>query len=126
MMLLARRVRSDLPRARQLLESALASYDQLGMQDHAARVRALLAQPRLATVPLRAPAYPDGLTEREVDVLRLIAAGRSNREIADELVLSVRTVERHITNLYGKIDARGKADATAYALGHGLAEPRVP
>jgi DNA-binding NarL/FixJ family response regulator len=66
------------------------------------------------------------LTEREVDVLRLIAAGRSNREIADELILSVRTVERHITNLYGKIDARGKADATAYALGHGLAEPRVP
>jgi DNA-binding NarL/FixJ family response regulator len=125
-MLLARRVRSDLPRARQLLESALASYDQLGMLDHVARVRALLAQPRLATVPLRAPAYPDGLTEREVDVLRLIAAGRSNREIADELILSVRTVERHITNLYGKIDARGKADATAYALGHGLAEPRVP
>lgn len=125
-MLLARRGRSDLPRARQLLERALAIYDQLGMQHHAARVRALLAQPHLAAVPLRAPAYPDGLTEREVEVLPLIAAGRSNREIADELVLSVRTVERHITNLYGKIDARGKADATAYALGHGLAEPRVP
>jgi DNA-binding CsgD family transcriptional regulator len=125
-MLLTGRGRSDLPRARELLERALAVYDELGMQDHAARVRALLAQPRLAAVWLRAPAYPDGLTEREVEVLRLIAAGRSNREIADELVLSVRTVERHITNLYGKIDARGKADATAYALGHGLAEHRVP
>jgi DNA-binding NarL/FixJ family response regulator len=51
----------------------------------------------------------------------LIATGHSNREIADDLVLSVRTVERHITNLYGKIGARGKADATAYALKHNLA-----
>ena len=61
-----------------------------------------------------------GLTDREAEVLRLVAKGQSNKEIAAELVLSVRTVERHITNLYGKIDARGKADATAYAIHHGL------
>ena len=61
-----------------------------------------------------------GLTAREAEVLRLVAKGQSNKEIAAELVLSVRTVERHITNLYGKIDARGKADATAYAIHHGL------
>jgi non-specific serine/threonine protein kinase len=61
-----------------------------------------------------------GLTSREVEVLRLVAQGQSNKEIAAALVLSVRTVERHITNLYGKIDARGKADATAYAFKHGL------
>jgi predicted ATPase/DNA-binding CsgD family transcriptional regulator len=61
-----------------------------------------------------------GLTAREVEVLRLVAKGQSNKQIAAELVLSVRTVERHITNLYGKIDARGKADATAYAFTHGL------
>ena len=61
-----------------------------------------------------------GLTSREAEVLRLLAQGQSNKEIAAELVLSVRTVERHITNLYGKIDARGKADATAYAIHHGL------
>ncbi|MGI9148612.1 MAG: response regulator transcription factor [Chloroflexota bacterium] len=60
------------------------------------------------------------LTSREVEVLRLVANGQSNKEIAAELVLSVRTVERHITNLYAKIDARGKADATAYAFKHGL------
>ena len=60
------------------------------------------------------------LTHREVEVLRLIAAGKSNQQIADELVLSLRTVERHITNLYAKIGAHGKADATAYALRHGL------
>ena len=64
--------------------------------------------------------YPEGLTAREVEVLKLIAAGRTNREIAAELVLSPRTVGRHITNLYGKIDARGKSDATAYAIHHGL------
>jgi ATP/maltotriose-dependent transcriptional regulator MalT len=66
-------------------------------------------------------APPDGLTARELKVLRLVASGRSNREIADELVLSVRTVERHVTNLYAKIGARGKADATAYAIHQGLA-----
>jgi pimeloyl-ACP methyl ester carboxylesterase len=62
----------------------------------------------------------DPLTAREKEVLRLIAQGRSNLQIADELVLSVRTVERHITNLYAKIGAHGKAEATAYALRHGL------
>jgi DNA-binding CsgD family transcriptional regulator len=66
------------------------------------------------------PAVPDGLTTRELEVLRLVASGRSNKEIAHELVLSVRTVERHVTNLYAKIGARGKADATAYAIRHGL------
>jgi pimeloyl-ACP methyl ester carboxylesterase/DNA-binding CsgD family transcriptional regulator len=60
------------------------------------------------------------LTPREREVLHLIAAGRSNQQIADDLVLSLRTVERHITNLYGKIGAHGKADATAYALRHGF------
>jgi pimeloyl-ACP methyl ester carboxylesterase/DNA-binding CsgD family transcriptional regulator len=61
------------------------------------------------------------LTRREAQVLRLIADGQSNREVADELVLSLRTVERHITNIYAKIGARGRADATAYALRHSLA-----
>ena len=63
---------------------------------------------------------PDGLTEREAEVLRLIASGQTNSEIAEELVLSVRTVERHIGNIYGKIGARGRADATAYTLTRGL------
>jgi predicted ATPase/DNA-binding CsgD family transcriptional regulator len=64
------------------------------------------------------------LTEREVEVLRLIAEGMSNQEIGQELVLSRRTVERHISNIYQKIGASGKvarATATAYALRHGLA-----
>ncbi len=61
------------------------------------------------------------LTAREVEVLRLIAAGRTNKEIASDLVLSERTVARHITNIYAKINARSKADATAYAFRKGLA-----
>jgi class 3 adenylate cyclase len=62
------------------------------------------------------------LTLREVEVLRLIAAGRTNAEISHELVLSGRTIARHITNIYDKIGARSKADATAYAIRHGLTE----
>lgn len=68
-----------------------------------------------------AAAYPDRLTAREVQVLRLIVAGRSDREIAEQLVLSVRTVGRHVTNIYNKIGAHSRADATAYAIRHGIA-----
>jgi DNA-binding CsgD family transcriptional regulator len=77
-----------------------------------------------ALAPERAPlppgGYPAGLTVREVEVLSLIAGGASNREVAEELILSVRTVERHMNNIYRKIDARGRADAVAYAARHSL------
>ena len=56
------------------------------------------------------------LTAREVEVLRLLAGGKTNGEIAEELYVSVRTVERHVANIYAKIGARGRANATAYAL----------
>jgi DNA-binding CsgD family transcriptional regulator len=54
-------------------------------------------------------------------VLRLLAAGATSREIAGALVLSVRTVDRHLGNIYAKIGARNKAEAVAYAVRHGLA-----
>jgi len=63
------------------------------------------------------------LTRREVEALQLLAAGRSNREIAIELVLSIRTVERHVANIYEKIGITGRtarAAATAYAFTHGV------
>lgn len=56
------------------------------------------------------------LSARQRDVLRLLAEGKTTREIAEELVLSERTVERHIADVYGKIGARNRAEATAYAL----------
>lgn len=65
--------------------------------------------------------YPDDLTAREVEVLRLLAAGKSNREIGAELVLSVRTVERHIMNIYAKTGTHTRTRATLYAQEHRLA-----
>jgi DNA-binding NarL/FixJ family response regulator len=61
-----------------------------------------------------------GLTERERQVLRLLVEGKSNKEIGEALVLSVRTVERHIANLYSRIGAHGRVEATAYAFRHGV------
>jgi pimeloyl-ACP methyl ester carboxylesterase/DNA-binding CsgD family transcriptional regulator len=70
--------------------------------------------------PRQARAYPDRLTAREAEVLRRLAGGKTNNEIAEELYMSVRTVERHVANIYAKIGARGRANATAYALTHNL------
>ena len=72
-----------------------------------------------------APFESTGLTLREIEVLRLIASGKSNQQISEELVLSIRTVERHISNIYAKIGVYGstaRAAATAYAFSHGLAQ----
>ena len=63
----------------------------------------------------------DGLSSREIEVLRLVAAGRSNQQIADELVISVNTVNRHLSNIFDKIGVANRAQATAYAKDHGLA-----
>jgi predicted ATPase/DNA-binding CsgD family transcriptional regulator len=73
--------------------------------------------------PTPSPSYPDGLTAREVEVLALLATGLTNRQIADQLVLSVRTVDRHLGNVYAKISARGKGDAVAYTVCHGFVPP---
>ena len=66
------------------------------------------------------PLYPDRLTQREVEVLRLIARGKTDREIADELVVSVRTVTTHVSNILNKTDAANRTEATSYAHEHGL------
>ena len=63
------------------------------------------------------------MTAREAEILRLVASGRSSRDIAEALTLSVRTVERHIANVYRKTGVRTRAQATAYALRSGLTGP---
>ena len=67
-----------------------------------------------------APAYPNGLTEREVDVLRLIASGKTNQEIGDELFISARTVANHAANIFNKTGAANRAEAATYASRNGL------
>jgi DNA-binding NarL/FixJ family response regulator len=67
------------------------------------------------------PARPTaGLTGREIQVLALIAAGRSNRQIASELVLSERTVARHVSNIFTKLHVSSRAAATTFAIQHEL------
>jgi ATP/maltotriose-dependent transcriptional regulator MalT len=65
-------------------------------------------------------ARPGGLTEREIEVLRLVAEGRSNPDIAHALVLSHKTVERHLSNIFTKLDVPSRTAAAAYAHEHGL------
>ena len=67
-----------------------------------------------------ADAAPGGLSGREVEVLRLLAAGLTNRAIADALTISERTVDRHVSNIYTKLDVSTRAAATAFAYEHHL------
>jgi NarL family two-component system response regulator LiaR len=62
-----------------------------------------------------------GLSHREIEVLRLLAAGKSNQQIADELVISLNTVNRHVSNIYAKTGAANRAEAASYATRRGLA-----
>jgi DNA-binding CsgD family transcriptional regulator len=105
---------------RALLEEARGICSDLGATPALARADTLAA--RLPDGHRVTSAYPAGLTRREAEVLGLLAAGRSNKEIAAELFLSERTVERHITNVYRKIGTRRRTEAMAFALSHGLAD----
>lgn len=75
--------------------------------------------PKDVKLPARA-AYPDNLTEREVEVLRLVAQGLSDPQIADQLIISPRTVNAHLTSIYRKIQVSSRSAATRYALEHHL------
>ena len=94
------------------LIGALASFEQLGAEPDAEAVRHLLEAPG---------SIPGGLSAREVEVLRLLAAGKTNRDIGVELVISEHTVARHIQNIYAKVGVSSRAGATAFAFAHDLA-----
>lgn len=101
---------SDESSAERELSAARTAFRQLGAVPMADLASSLLA-----------PASPPGgLTAREVEVLRLVAAGRSNPQIAAELVLSEKTVARHLSNIFGKLDVGSRTAAAAYAFEHGL------
>jgi tetratricopeptide (TPR) repeat protein/DNA-binding CsgD family transcriptional regulator len=81
-------------------------------------------QPGIASTPTgprpTMPAYPAGLTAREVEVLRLVATGLTDAEVAERLVLSTRTVNKHLQSIYGKLGLSSRSAATRYAVDHGL------
>lgn len=104
------------------LDLAIPELEAMSMWP-ALEAASLLRGSRLAIEDETQTSHPDGLTDREVEVLRLITAGQSNREIADSLVLSVRTVERHIANIYAKIGTHTKGPGPLTTL-IGTASPR--
>ena len=77
---------------------------------------------RMAAEPPQPPGPPDDLSEREVEVLRMIALGHTNAEIAEQLYLSIRTVESHRAHIQQKLRRSSRADLVRYALDHGLVE----
>ncbi len=111
--------------ALRLLDEASVLFEAHGAKlylDRAIAARdALLASGRGTKRPLLT-AYPGSLSEREVEVLRLVASGRTNQQIADELFISLNTVARHVSNVFDKTGAANRADAASYAMRNGLAE----
>jgi ATP/maltotriose-dependent transcriptional regulator MalT len=94
------------------LEAALADFVRLGARPDVVRVERLLGG--------RGHDGGHGLSPRELEVLRLLAAGKSNREIAGALVISEHTVARHVQNIFGKLRISSRAAATAFAFEHDL------
>jgi DNA-binding NarL/FixJ family response regulator len=113
--------RDDIRRA---LEAAAAGQSVL---DPA--VQALLVKAATAPAPAfagRPPVLPDGLTDREAEVLGLIAQGASNHEIGARLFISEATVKSHVNRIFAKTASRDRAAAAAYASRHGLAGQGTP
>jgi DNA-binding CsgD family transcriptional regulator len=95
------------------LDGARRVFEQLGARPDLAGVEALTRVTAAKTV--------GGLTAREVEVLRLVAAGQTNRQIAAALGISGHTVRRHLQNVFARLDVPSRAAAAAFAVQHGLA-----
>jgi len=109
------------PAAMEHLDFAIAEFEAMGMAPSLQRALRLRGRRPRAPEP-KTDANLDGLSDREVGVLRLIAAGRSNQEIADDLVISLNTVRRHVSNIFVKANLRNRAEAAVYAQRHLLRE----
>ena len=109
---LACRVTGDEDTAKWELAAARGVFDELGAVPDVSRVDSLSSSAQAAA--------PHGLTPRELQVLRLVAGGATNRSVAAELVLSERTVDRHVSNIFAKLRVSSRAAATAYAYEHDL------
>ena len=117
--LIQRNNKGDKAKATTLLDESLSISRDLGMRPLMERAQNRLDL--LGSADVRSDSYPSGLTEREVEVLRLVAIGRSNREIADELIISLRTVANHVANILNKTNSANRAEAASFATREGLA-----
>jgi DNA-binding NarL/FixJ family response regulator len=117
-MLLSRNQAGDPAKAVTLLHAALTTARALGMRALEERVSARMHQP--AAPALLTPSYLDDLSQREIDVLRLIVAGKSNRDIAETLYISLSTVASHVRHILTKTKTTNRTEAAAYAMQHGL------
>jgi DNA-binding CsgD family transcriptional regulator len=106
----------DAARASALLSEAATLAERVGMPTLLARARALGARIERARTP------PDDLSWREVDILRLVAVGRSNREIGQELSISGHTVANHVRSILRKTGAANRTEAAGYAYRHALVD----
>ena len=100
-----------------MIDDGLTITDDLGMAPLRKRLEALRDEVMARGVN---PVYPDGLTQREVEVLRLVALGRTNREVAEELVITENTAARHVANILGKTSSANRTEAATYAGAQGL------
>ena len=116
--LLERKEEGDRAKSVFLLDEALVISSELGMRPLMGRVTTLREQAE--TLPVKAPSYPDGLTAREVEVLLLVAVGKSNQDIADELVITLRAAGNHVANILNKTATANRTEAASYAHTHGL------
>ena len=103
-----------------LLEESLAIATELSVPPLMERVNHRLEMAHLQ--PVAAPAYPVSLTGREAEALRLIAAGKTNLEISQELIIAEGTVRRHVAKFYENIGAANRVEAASYAAQHGLTQ----
>jgi ATP/maltotriose-dependent transcriptional regulator MalT len=118
---LAQGGRGSAARARRLCEQALDLFEQVGMRGEASAIQAQLARLPGKSPGRQARPLPAGLSEREVEVLQLVVAGKSNHQIAQQLVLSEKTVANHLLHIFNKLGVENRAAAAAFAIRHGLA-----
>jgi DNA-binding CsgD family transcriptional regulator len=117
-MLLARHQPGDRDQAMSLLQEALTTARELGMHALEGRL-SIYIEPRPAPMPATLDVLAD-LSQREVEVLHLLTVGKSNREIADALCISLNTVATHVRNILTKTSTANRTEAAAYALRRGL------
>ena len=108
--------------AREIISKLAATIDKTSLREH-------FVQAALQTLPLEKPLLPrrmsvgsfDGLTEREIEVLRSVAQGLTDVQVAERLVISPRTVHSHLNSIYSKLGISSRSAATRYAMEHDLA-----